>query len=119
MTRRDIRAFLFDIEQACGSVADFTANKALSDYLAEPMLRSAVERQFEIIGEALNQALSVDLTLRSQITGASSIIAFRNRLIHGYATVAHETVWGIVHGKLPLLRQEVAALLSGAQGDVR
>ncbi len=119
MTRRDVRAFLFDIEQACRWVADFTADKTLSDYLAEPMLRSAVERQFEIIGEALNQALSVDPTLRSQITGASTIIAFRNRLIHGYATVAHETVWGIVQTRLPLLRQEVAALLSAAQGDVR
>ena len=82
------------------------------------MLRSAVERQFEIIGEALNQALSVDPTLRSQVTGASSIIAFRNRLIHGYATVAHETVWGIVQTRLPLRRQEVAALLSVARGPV-
>ncbi len=119
MTRRDVRAFLFDIEQACRWVADFTADKTISDYLAEPMLRSAVERQFEIIGEALNQAISVDPTLQSQITGASSIIAFRNRLIHGYATVAHETVWGIVQTRLPLLRKEVAALLCAAQGDVR
>lgn len=47
------------------------------------------------------------------VTGASSTIAFRNRLIHGYATVADETVWGVVEGKLPLLRREITALLAG------
>jgi uncharacterized protein with HEPN domain len=117
MTRRDVRAFLLDIEQPCASLADFTSSKTLADYLAEPMLRSAVERQFEIIGEALNRAVAADPEVAKDITDAPSIVAFRNRLIHGYATIADETVWGIVERKLPLLRRQVAALLSGPAGS--
>jgi len=112
MTPRDARAFFINIDEACASLVEFTADKSLADYLAEPMLRSAVERQFEIIGEALNRALALDPALAARVTDASSIIAFRNRLIHGYATIAHETVWGVVQGKLPLLRREIAVLLS-------
>jgi uncharacterized protein with HEPN domain len=116
MTRRDVRAYLLDIEQACALLADFTAGKTLADYLAQPMLRSAVERQFEIIGEALNRALATDPALAAHVTDAPGIVAFRNRLIHGYATIADETVWGIVVRKLQPLRQEITALLSGRAG---
>jgi uncharacterized protein with HEPN domain len=78
------------------------------------MLRSAVERQFEIIGEALNQALVLDPSLALRISGAPRIIVFRNRLIHGYATVSDEVVWRVVEGSLPLLQREVQTLLAEA-----
>ena len=76
------------------------------------MLRSAVERQFEIIGEALNQLLRREPVLQKKISNAPLIIAFRNRLIHGYANVSDEVVWGIVEGYLPVLSGEVQALLA-------
>ena len=75
------------------------------------MLRSAVERQFEIIGEALNQLLRREPGIREKISDASLVIAFRNRLIHGYASVSDEVVWGVVERYLPVLLREVRDLL--------
>ena len=75
------------------------------------MLRSAVERQFEIIGEALAQLSRLDPTLASRISEFRRIIAFRNILIHGYAQVDDRIVWDIVETKLQVLRGEVGALL--------
>ena len=77
------------------------------------MLRSAVERQFEIIGEALNQLLRREPGIREKISDASLVIAFRNRLIHGYASVSDEVVWGVVERYLPVLSNEVQDLLAG------
>ena len=107
----DIRKYLFDINEACELLIQFTAGKTFSDYSADPMLRSAVERQFEIIGEALAQVLRLDPSLRSKISDSGRIIAFRNRLIHGYSSVADDVVWGILEANLPSLRKEVAALM--------
>ena len=111
MKQLDIRKYLFDINEACELLNQFTAGKTLSEYSADPLLRSAVERQFEIIGEALAQLLRLDPSLRSRISGAGRIIAFRNRLIHGYSSVADDVVWGILEANLPALQKEVAALM--------
>jgi uncharacterized protein with HEPN domain len=108
---RDARQYLYDIGHAIGLIRQFTNSKSLEDYLTDPMLRSAVERQFEIIGEALNQAWRVEPDLAGRISSGRQIIAFRNRLIHGYATVADDAVWGIIEGYLPGLEHDVAALL--------
>lgn len=75
------------------------------------MLRAAVERQFEIIGEAVAQLARLDRTLTARISEHSRIIAFRNILIHGYADVDNRLVWDIVQTKLPVLRREVETLL--------
>jgi len=77
------------------------------------MLRAAVEREFEIIGEALARLAKQDEGLASRIGEHRRIIAFRNILIHGYADVDDRLVWDIVETKLPALRREVAALLAG------
>ena len=74
------------------------------------MLRAAVERQFEIIGEALAQLAKLDRMVAERISEHSRVIAFRNILIHGYADV-DLLVWDIVQTKLPVLRREVEALL--------
>ncbi len=111
MKQRDIRKYLFDINEACELLLHFIAGKTFSDYSTDPMLRSAVERQFEIIGEALAQALRFNPSLSSSISNPGRIIAFRNRLIHGYSSVADDIVWGIVQANLPTLRNEVATLL--------
>jgi uncharacterized protein with HEPN domain len=111
MKQRDLRKYLYDMKQACELLLQFTAAKTFTDYSADPILRSAVERQFEIVGEALAQALRLDPNLATKITHTSRIIAFRNRLIHGYASIADAIVWGIVEANLPTLYREVSALL--------
>jgi uncharacterized protein with HEPN domain len=111
MKQLDIQKYLFDINEACELLIQFTAGKTFSDYSTDPMLRSAVERQFEIIGEALAQVLRLDPSLRSRISGTGRIITFRNRLIHGYSSVADDIVWGILEANLPSLRKEVTTLM--------
>ena len=68
------------------------------------MAQSAVERKFEIIGEALNQLTKVDAVLATRIPDLSQVVAFRNQLIHGYATVNVGTGWNVVQNALsPLI----------------
>ena len=107
----EVRKYLFDIQQACEALVQFTTGKSLDDYQASALLRAAVERQFEIIGEALRQMLSIAPDLSSQITDHQKIIAFRNRLIHGYSDIAHDVVWGVLESNLPKLKREVDELL--------
>ena len=109
--RRDLRAYLWDVEQAAHDIEVFTHGKQLSDYQNEAMLRAAVERRLEVIGEALAQALRHFPEVASRITDHQQIIAFRNQLIHGYATVQDALVWDIVQTDLPVLQQQTADLL--------
>ena len=109
--RLECKKYLFDIERAAGLVRDFTQGKTFAEFGGDLMLRSAVERQFEIIGEALNQLLKIDAETAGQITDYRHIIAFRNILIHGYAQIDHRLVWGVVESNIPILISEVRALL--------
>jgi uncharacterized protein with HEPN domain len=77
------------------------------------MLRAAVERQFEIIGEALNQLSRVDGALAGRISDYRRIIAFRNILIHGYAEIDDQLVWDIVETQMPVLKRDIAKLGAG------
>ena len=87
----EVRKYLFDVAQACDLLTQFTRGKAFTDYTADALLRSAVERQFEIIGEALNQALRLYPDLTNHVSDCRRVVAFRNRLIHGYAFVSDES----------------------------
>ena len=107
----EARTLLYDMREAARLIGRFTADRRFEDYLADPMLRSAVERQFEIIGEALNKLSKLDPTIASQVPDYQKIISFRNALIHGYAAVQHEVVWGVVETRLPALLAAVEALL--------
>jgi uncharacterized protein with HEPN domain len=89
----------------------FTAGKSLDDYVSDALLRSAVERQFEIIGEALAPLARRDPEAAALISDRRSIIAFRNTLIHGYAEIDDRLVWDVLSTQLPALRHEVDALL--------
>ena len=115
MRRPETLKYLFDIAEACRLLGQFTAGKTLTDYESDALLRSAVERQFEIVGEALRLAICEDPPLASLITDSSRIVAFRNRLIHGYASVLSDVVWGVLETNLPTLRREVEALLQEAR----
>jgi uncharacterized protein with HEPN domain len=66
-----------------------------------------VEREFEIIGEALNRLSQVEPELAARVTELPRIVGFRNRIIHGYDTVDDATVWGVIKAHLPRLLVEV------------
>jgi uncharacterized protein with HEPN domain len=74
-------------------------------------------RKFEIIGEALNQLSKIYPDLAARIPEVPQVVAFRNQLIHGYATVNVRTVWAAVQGSLPLLLLTTQTLLSGTEPD--
>jgi uncharacterized protein with HEPN domain len=75
------------------------------------MLKSAVERQFEIIGEALDKLTRVDADLAARVPDLRRLVAFRNILIHGYAGVDDEIVWDAATNRLPALAAVLTALL--------
>jgi len=107
----EVLSNLYDVAGACELLERFTAGKTFEEYAADPLLRSAVERQFEIAGEALRRAVEQDPSLAGEIADTARIVAFRNRLIHGYATLSTEVVWGVLEANLPTLHREVRALL--------
>lgn len=103
---------LEDIRQAAESIRQFTSNRNLQDYVEDSLLRSGVERQFEIIGEALNRLARSDAATASRVGEYQQIIAFRNILVHGYDVVDDYVVWEAVQNKLPVLHDNVQTLLS-------
>ena len=109
--RRETKRYLYDAAQAADLIAQFTSGKTFQDYLNDPMLRAAVERKFEIIGEALAQLAKRDRIAAARVGQHQRIIAFRNILVHGYADVDDQLVWDIIESKLADLRIEVSALL--------
>ena len=109
---RRTRGYLFDALNSAQALEGFVSGKTLEDYQSSLLLRSAVERQFEIIGEALNQLSQRDPIVASRISQLREAIAFRNLLIHGYATVDHNVVWDTLHADLPQLRKELEGLLA-------
>jgi uncharacterized protein with HEPN domain len=109
--------YLEDIRQAGQTVLEATAGRTLDDYVGNKLLRLAVERCFEIMGEALHQLDQRDHQTASRITDFKRIIGFRNVLIHGYSIVNHERVWRIVKDDLPRLLTEVEAQLGASAAD--
>ena len=109
----EVKKFLYDVQQACEALEMFTTGKSLDDYEDDLLLRSGVERQLMIVGEALGQACRIDDTLHDKIAGLAEIIGFRNIVVHGYSKIHNETVWGVLQNDLPLLAEEVRVLMQG------
>lgn len=115
--RRDPRTLLWDARRAAGQVKSFVDGRSWEDYEADVMLRSAVERQFEIIGEALSQLSRDDSEIARNIPDLPRIVAFRNVLIHAYARVDDSLVWSVATEKLEALLATLNELLG--EGDHR
>lgn len=109
--QRDPRKFLWDARAAADAILSFTRGRTLDDYRSDAMLHSAVERQFEIIGEALAQLARADPELADRVPEYRRIVAFRNILVHGYAVIDRARVWHIVEQELPGLRTATNRLL--------
>jgi uncharacterized protein with HEPN domain len=108
----DARKLLWDARQATERVARFTHGKTFAEYQADEFLRSAVERQLEIVGEALNQLRRIDAEAAASIPELPRIVGFRNVLIHGYASVDNRIVWGIIEANLDPLRKSLETILA-------
>jgi uncharacterized protein with HEPN domain len=105
---------LEDIRDSAAFVCEVTAGKTLDDYRADRLLRQAVERNFEIIGEAVRRLARTDSQTAERIEQHEYIIAFRNILIHGYDLIDHAQVWKVIAEQIPVLRSQVGVLLGEA-----
>jgi len=112
--RDEVAKYLYDVEKACALVAEFTCGKTLADFDSDVMLRSAVERQFITVGEALTEARKLDAVTIGSITSVVKIIGFRNVLVHGYEIVKPIRVWSVIENDMDILRNEVQTLLATA-----
>ncbi|MBT9609733.1 MAG: DUF86 domain-containing protein [Aquabacterium sp.] len=104
--------YLWDASRAAERITRFTAGETLQSYVQDDMLRSAVERQFEIIGEALGQLRKAFPEVAAQVPDLPRIVAFRNVLIHGYASIDDQLVWGMVVAYVPSLARQLQSLLA-------
>jgi len=106
----EIKKYLFDIYEAILSIESYLDQKRnFNIYLKNKMLRRAVEREFEIIGEAMKNIDRLDSTI--EISSKKQIIAMRNRVIHGYDKVDDGVVWGTIVRHLPILKTEIENIL--------
>lgn len=110
----DAAKYLWDARQAAERVQRFVNGKTFADYLVDDLLRSAVERQLEIIGEALGQLRKRFPDVAARVPELARVVGFRNVLAHAYAAVDDMIVWGVVEGSLPPLHAAVLALLDEA-----
>jgi uncharacterized protein with HEPN domain len=93
-------------------VSKFLGNRSLNEYLADELCQSAVERQVEIAGDALGQLRKLDLALFGKIPDGDMVVAFRNVLAHGYATLDHRRVYEIASSRAGELLKTLDTLLS-------
>jgi uncharacterized protein with HEPN domain len=110
--QHEVRTCLFDILRAADDIQEFTRNLGRAEYMADAKTQAAVERKFEIIGEALNRIRRLDSSLVATIPEHERIIGFRNVISHGYDVVDPDIVWDAVQNHLSSLRQTVEGLLN-------
>jgi uncharacterized protein with HEPN domain len=117
MSLRDLKGYLWDVLEACKKVQTYTKEKTFDDYQADDLLRSAVERQLTIAGEALAQASQHFPEVATMISQLRQIVGFRNRMIHAYLQIDDLTVWGVVEKYVPLLKHEAQVALDKLRED--
>ncbi len=107
----EVLAHLHGILLEARAVKQFVENHTFESYCDNELVRSAVERKFEIIGEALNRIKRDDPDMLSRIRNFRDIISFRNILVHGYDTIDDRIVWGVIEEDLGNLIEDVTRLM--------
>lgn len=107
----EIKTWLYDILQSINEIDSYYTEKPrkYADYLSDLKTKRAIERNIEIIGEAVNRILKKDKHFN--ITNAQKIIGTRNRIVHGYDKISDDLIWSIMINNLPKLKEEVQDLL--------
>ena len=102
--------YLYDIDESINSIFQYLGDKRdFALYQSNKILRRAIEREIEIIGEAVNNILKIEPDF--EIKNAKNIIATRNIVIHNYDKVDDVIIWGIVSIYLPKLQEEISKYL--------
>ncbi len=108
--QREILKYLLDIKESIESIYDYLGNKRdFNAYKANKLLRRGIERELEIIGEAINRILKIDSDI--QISKSRRIVDLRNWVIHGYDKVDDLIIWGIISRDIPKLKAQVDDLI--------
>lgn len=110
--RLEVKKHLFDILEAARDIGEYTSELEYSGFIRNGMVQAAVERKFQIIGEALNRIKRLDDSVLQSISEYQRIIAFRNIIVHGYDVIDSEIIWDAIENHLPKLRKEVERLLN-------
>jgi len=108
---RDLSAYLQDVIEACNSIEDVMSGISLEGCRNKRAVRSALEREFIIIGEALRRIPILGEMMFSSISNSRAIVDFRTLLAHGYGAVDDDAVFGLVYSDLIMLNEEVGELL--------
>ncbi|MBK5221639.1 MAG: DUF86 domain-containing protein [Acidimicrobiia bacterium] len=111
----DPRAYVWDAHRAVSLVMEFVTGRSWADYEADVQLRSAVERQFTIVGEALNSLRRVDEELAERVPDLARIVAFGNVLILGYAAIDDRLVWEVATERAPAILDALEELPGGSE----
>ncbi len=106
----EIKTWLYDILSAIKEIELFiSTTHDFTSFQSDLKTRRAVERNIEIIGEAMSRILNKDPSI--ELSNAKKIVATRNRIIHGYDSVSDAIVWNIIKEHLPILKTEIEAFL--------
>ncbi|MCY7351987.1 MAG: DUF86 domain-containing protein [Cytophagaceae bacterium] len=105
-----VKKWLFDVQTSIEAIESYLGeSRDFNEYRRNQMLRRAVEREFEIIGEAINRIRKSNEG--PEIRNASKIVVLRNQIIHAYDNISDEIIWGIIDKYLPALSEEIKILL--------
>ena len=108
----EVKKHLEDIRLAAEKILRFSKGIDRAAFLKNELLQSGVERQFEIIGEAVNRLTRTDPSIAEQLPDRRRVVSFRNILAHGYDIVDPNVVWDVVEDGLPNLLSVVRRLLA-------
>jgi len=107
MSHREPEKYLYDMLSSCEFLLEFTLGRTVNDYIEDRAFRSAIERELQIIGEALLQLDKVNPEIARQIPDYLNIIGFRHILVHGYDSLNPTTVWNVIETKLESLKTKI------------
>ncbi len=111
MPLRNPQKYLYDIVDCCKFIIEITKDKTVEDYKTDRVFRSALERELQIIGEAMLQLDNLNPEIAERIAEHRNIIGFRHVLVHGYANLDPYTVWNVIETKVTILLEQAKAQL--------
>ena len=108
-----ILKWIYDIDFALNEIDSYFDNKDKNflEYRENTMLKRAIERDLEIIGEAVNRILKRDPSYSNIISDAKAIVGLRNQVIHAYDSISDENIWSIITNHIPKLKKEIREII--------